>query len=81
MPMPTQRCLESDMSNSYRVIQNGDSPSFPGEHPFLSQADAQAAAVVYLGAGSGAAFEAAPEARFVAIELGNECLGVHAGPA
>jgi 3-hydroxybutyryl-CoA dehydrogenase len=67
------------MSNSYRIIQNGDSPSFPGDHPFLSQADAQAAAVVYLGTGSGAAFATAPDAPFVAIELGNECLGVHAG--
>ncbi len=69
------------MNTSYRIIQNGDSPSFPADHHFLSQADAQAAAVVYLGAGSGAVFEAAPGAPFVAIELGNECLGVHAGEA
>ena len=76
------------MTHAYRVIQHGDSRSFPGDHPFLSfslslsQADAQATAVVYTGAGSGAAFAAAPaapDAAFVAIELGNECLGLHTG--
>ncbi|GAC1408452.1 MAG: hypothetical protein NVSMB6_07410 [Burkholderiaceae bacterium] len=67
--------------NAYRVIQSGDSRSFPTDHPFISRADGQAAAVVYTGLGSGAAFAAAPaapEAAFVAIELGNECLGMHA---
>ncbi|MDY7579130.1 3-hydroxyacyl-CoA dehydrogenase family protein [Herbaspirillum sp. RTI4] len=75
------------MNPSYRIIQNGDSASFPGEHLFLSQAetDTRSAAVVYLGTGSGAAFRAAPDVPdapnvpFIAIELGNECLGVHAG--
>ncbi|MFT5532467.1 MAG: 3-hydroxybutyryl-CoA dehydrogenase [Burkholderiaceae bacterium] len=70
------------MNHTYRIVRSGDSRSFPADHPFLVQANAQATAVAYLGVGSGAAFAtapAAPDAAFVAIERGNECLGIHAG--
>jgi 3-hydroxybutyryl-CoA dehydrogenase len=69
------------MRTPYRIVDTGAGRSFPTAHPFIDQADAQAAAVVYLGDNAGAAFVAAPAAPdvpFIAIEIGNECLGVHA---
>lgn len=72
------------MSNAYRIVGSGASRSFPNAHPFVDQADSAAVAVVYLGGNAGAAFcaaPAAPDAPFVAIELGNECLGVYAEEA
>lgn len=65
---------------TYRIIQSGDSRSFPATHAFIEQADAKGAARVFVGEGAGAAFGAAGELAacpFVAIELGTECLGVH----
>jgi 3-hydroxybutyryl-CoA dehydrogenase len=67
---------------TYRIIQSGDSRSFPATHAFIEQADAQGASRVFVGEGAGAAFGAAGELTacpFVAIELGHECLGVHTG--
>jgi len=70
------------MTNSYRVIQAGDSRSFPSAHAFTAQADAAGEACVFVGEHAGAAFAQAGDlsgCAFVAIELGTECLGVHTG--
>jgi 3-hydroxybutyryl-CoA dehydrogenase len=70
------------MSTTYRIVQSGDSRSFPAPHAFSEQADAKGASRVFIGKDAGAAFSAAGELAacpFVAIELGTECLGVHTG--
>ncbi len=71
--------------SSYRIQRAGDSRSFPGAHPFLDQARADGAGLVLIGSDAGAAYgelaAASGAADFVAIELGSECLGVHAGDA
>ena len=67
---------------SYRVIQSGESRSFPSSHPFL-EAESSGPSVVFVGSGAGEVFsqakEIVPGAPFVAIELGTECLGQHTG--
>lgn len=68
--------------SSYRIIQSGDSRSFPAAHAFNEKADPNGASRVFIGKDAGAAFRAAGEmgaCPFVAIELGQECLGVHTG--
>jgi len=70
------------MTTTYRVVQAGDSRSFPVSHAFIEQSDAKGAARVFIGKDSGHAFAAAGELAacpFVALELGLECLGVHTG--
>lgn len=70
--------------NSYRIVQAGESRSFPGSHAFVEQADAKGASRVFIGKDAGGAFAAAAELAaclFVAVELGHECLGVHTGEA
>lgn len=81
--------------SSYRIIQSGESRSFPSAsgplvepfppaHPLIEQADPEGAARVFIGQDAGSAFAAAGElgaCPFVAIELGQECLGVHTGEA
>jgi 3-hydroxybutyryl-CoA dehydrogenase len=70
------------MSSTYRIIQAGESRSFPAPHAFNEKADANGASRAFLGKDAGAAFRAAGElgaCPFVAIELGQECLGVHTG--
>jgi len=64
---------------AYNIIRTGESRSFPAVHAFIENADASAAACVYLGVQAGQQYvreqadrRAAP---FVAIELENECLG------
>ena len=67
---------------TYRIVQSGDSRSFPAPHAFTEKADANGAARVFIGQDAGAAFATAGElgaCPFVAIELGTECLGVHTG--
>ncbi len=69
------------MSN-YRIVQAGQSRSFPVAHAFTQQADANGAACVFVGKDAGSAFAAADElgaCPFVAVELGQECLGAHTG--
>ncbi|PHY07326.1 MAG: 3-hydroxyacyl-CoA dehydrogenase [Alcaligenaceae bacterium] len=74
---------------SYQIIQAEDSRSFPQAHAFFEKASKDGTGVVYIGADAGEAYQEAHEqhmaASFVAIELGNECLGVHladdAGPS
>lgn len=68
--------------SSYEIVCAGNSNSFPAEHAFTQQAAAKGQSVVFIGADAGSAFAAAGELQnrsFVAIELGNECLGVHTG--
>jgi len=68
----------------YKIIQAGESRSFPASHPFIERADPQGASRVFTGKDAGAAFRGAGElgaCPFVAIELGQECLGVHTGEA
>ena len=68
---------------SYRIIRNGESRSFPGEPPFIENASEMADARVSLGCGGGWQFASDRPtlvgSRFVAIELGDECLGVYLG--
>lgn len=69
------------MSN-YRIVRAGESRSFPAAHAFIERADPAGASRVFIGGDAGSAFAAAGElgaCPFVAIELGSECLGVHAG--
>lgn len=69
--------------SSYRIVQQGESRSFPATHPFLENAAPDGASYVFLGAQAGDAFQKArggcDQAAFVAIELGAECLGAHTG--
>jgi 3-hydroxybutyryl-CoA dehydrogenase len=70
--------------NTYKIVQAGESRSFPAQHSFTDNADPQGASRVFIGKDAGDAFAAAGElgaCPFVAIELGQECLGVHTGEA
>jgi 3-hydroxybutyryl-CoA dehydrogenase len=70
------------MTTTYRIVQAGESRSFPAPHAFVEKSDAQGAARVFIGKDAGKAFAEAGELAacpFVAIELGHECLGVHTG--
>lgn len=67
---------------SHRVIETGESRSFPETHPLLDAAAASGDVLVLTGSGAGRAFaKVADKATFAAIliELGTECLGVHTG--
>jgi 3-hydroxybutyryl-CoA dehydrogenase len=70
------------MTMSYKVIQSGESRSFPAAHPFVT-AGGEGPSLVFVGEAAGTAFRGASEmvqdAPFVAIELGTECLGEHTG--
>lgn len=70
------------MHNNYQIVTAGSSRSFPSAHAFVNNAEPRGAAQVFVGADAGRAFAAAGDlsaAPFVAIELGEECLGVHTG--
>lgn len=66
---------------SYQIIAAGESHSFPDQHAFITQADAQGSSLVYIGQDAAEAFSHSvfehARAAFIAIELGTECLGVH----
>ena len=66
---------------TYQIIAAGDSHSFPDKHAFIHQADSKGSSLVYLGQEAAEAFANSvfdhEKAAFIAIELGNECLGVH----
>ena len=67
---------------SYEIAKAGESRSFPESHAFLESATQGAKGLVFLGTDAGKAFAAGKnhdQRTFVAIELGTECLGVHAG--
>ncbi len=60
---------------AYKIVQTGESRSFPAGDPFLDAAAAEADVVLYLGA---PLVEDAGKAAIL-VELGHECLGVHTG--
>jgi 3-hydroxybutyryl-CoA dehydrogenase len=66
---------------SYQIVQQGDSRSFPQEHPFTTGSRATGSGLVFIGANAAKAYALADVKHaahdFVAIELGTECLGVH----
>lgn len=69
---------------TYRINQAGESRSFPSPHALVEQADPQGASRIFIGKDAGGAFAAAGElgaCPFVAVELGQECLGAHTGEA
>ena len=70
--------------NTYKIVRAGESRSFPAPHAFIEKSAENGAARVFIGSDAGNAFAAAGDLSacpFVAIELGQECLGVHTGEA
>ncbi len=70
------------MSVSYRIVSKGGSRSFDAAHVFLDLADPAGEGLVFIGAEAGSAYQEAGDLSgrpFVAIELDDECLAVHAG--
>lgn len=68
--------------NSYEIIRAGNSNSFPVEHALTQRSTTNGQGVIFIGDDAATAFAAAGNMQgrsFVAIELGNECLGVHTG--
>jgi 3-hydroxybutyryl-CoA dehydrogenase len=68
---------------SYQIINSGESRSFPEVHAFIESASEMADSHVYLGCDAGRKFandrKALAGSRFVAVELGDECLGAYLG--
>jgi 3-hydroxybutyryl-CoA dehydrogenase len=67
---------------SYSILHAGPSRSFPDQHPFVIRASANGDGLVIVGEQAGAAFAqlgAGADRAFLAIELRDECLGVHTG--
>ena len=66
----------------YRVVQAGESRSFPANHALIAGGESAGEIAVIVGVGAGDAFRSLPRAdsyRAVLIELGTESLGVHTG--
>jgi 3-hydroxybutyryl-CoA dehydrogenase len=71
-------------TSTYKIVKAGESRSFPASHAFVEQANSQGVSRVFIGQEAGSAFAGAGElgtCPFVAIELTQECLGVHTGEA
>lgn len=69
---------------THRIIQAGESRSFPATHTFVTGGIPNGDIHVYLGARAGEAFaQSANRDQCIAhlVELGEECLGVHTGEA
>lgn len=68
---------------TYQIIQSGLSRSFPDSHPFIEAATTDGANIVITGEQAGQGYQRIEvqlsQSKFVAIELGTECLGVHIG--
>ena len=60
---------------AYRIVQSGESRSFPAGDAFLRGAAPEAEVVIYLGA----PLQADAGKAAILVELGSECLGVHTG--
>lgn len=60
----------------YRIVQRGESRSFPPGAPFLDAAAEDGEVVVHLGE---ARHEPDPDKAAILVELGTECLGAHTG--
>jgi 3-hydroxybutyryl-CoA dehydrogenase len=70
------------MSMKYQIMRAGESRSFPDGHPFLASTVDIGEVVVIVGANAGTAFGALKNREHktaILVELGTECLGVHAG--
>ena len=68
--------------SSYSIIISGPSRSFPEPHAFVDAATASGEGIVILGpepAPTVANRSRVAQASFVAVELGTECLALHAG--
>ncbi len=68
--------------STYTLAHTGPSRSFPTSHAFLEQAQEGGEALVVLGGSPGALLQdrqALSAKRFVAVELGTECLAVYGG--
>ncbi|MES2184004.1 MAG: 3-hydroxyacyl-CoA dehydrogenase family protein [Pseudomonadota bacterium] len=67
----------------YRIIHAGASRSFPDteSHALLANATGEGSGLILLGrdAGGMLGYQNPSEHDFIALELGDECLGVHAG--
>jgi 3-hydroxybutyryl-CoA dehydrogenase len=63
------------MRMRYRIVQRGESRSFPPGDAFLSGASADGDVVLYLGT----PHVADPSKKAILVELGTECLGAHTG--
>jgi 3-hydroxybutyryl-CoA dehydrogenase len=64
------------------LIDRGGSRSFPAPHPLLDAARADDGIALLIGAEAGAALgriDAPEQVPVILVELGTECLGVHAG--
>ena len=59
----------------YRIVQQGESRSFPEDDRFLAGAAADGEVVLYLGV----PYSPDCSKEAILIELGSECLGVHTG--
>lgn len=66
----------------YELIDTGNSRSFPAAHALLAKAEAEGAVVIIIGENVASALQtltARDKRTAILIELGSECLGVHAG--
>lgn len=66
----------------YQIIRDGESLSFPTDHPLVTGAEDGGEAIIILGTDARFAFrklEKTDDRTVVLIELGTECLGVHTG--
>lgn len=66
---------------AYRVIDAGDSRSFPANHALFNGAAEDGEVVIVIGERAGQVLRSLDSAAKTAVlvELGNECLGVHTG--
>lgn len=66
---------------TYRIVDTGDSLSFPEKHNLMTRAADDGKNIIFIGTQAGKAYHtssaAVDAADFVAIELDTECLGVH----
>ncbi len=60
---------------SFRIVQRGESRSFPGGDSFLTGASADGEVVLYLGA----PYSPDGSKKAILVELATECLGAHTG--
>jgi 3-hydroxybutyryl-CoA dehydrogenase len=67
------------MSMDYSIVVTGASRSFPEQHDFLKNASRDADVVFVLGNDIGSVLPSLKDKKAIVVELGTECLGVHAG--
>jgi len=67
------------MSMDYSIVVTGTSRSFPEPHDFLKNASRDADVVFILGDDIDSVLPKLKDKKAIVVELGTECLGVHAG--